>query len=322
MDCSVVYTNSSMYDDVRRALLYQGNVLVYRACEASVSFIAHARTMIEEAFAGVDPERAQFTMPVEEFVSILAPLKPRFTHHPQTTIIVRDLLEQMGCDLDLTYGDVPRLRAVTSDGYLTSGVGYAHHAHRDTWYSAPMTQINWWIPIYPIESANSIAFHSQYWSSPVQNNSYDFNYYEWNAIGRADAAKHVKADTRKQPKPQEPLQLEPQTRIVPEAGGMILFSAAQLHSTVPNTSGKTRFSLDFRTTHLLDLDQRAGAPNIDSFCTGTSLRDFLRARDLSAMPQRIVEMYDSGPGGLSEALVYRPAVVEHDLSERQFGAVS
>jgi hypothetical protein len=278
--------------------------------------------MIEEAFAGVDPERAQFTMPVEEFVSILASLKPHFTHHPQTKLMVRDLLKQMGCDLDLTYQDVPRLRAVTSDGYLTSGVGYAHHAHRDTWYSAPMTQINWWIPIYPMESANSIAFHPQYWSSPVKNNSYDFNYYEWNAVGRADAEKHIKADTRKQPKAQEPLQLEPETRIVPEVGGMILFSAAQLHSTVPNTSGKTRFSLDFRTTHLLDLDQRAGAPNIDSFCTGTSLRDFLRARDLSAMPERSVEMYDSGPSGLSEALVYRPAVEEHDLSERQFGARS
>ena len=67
--------------------------------------------------------------------------------------------------------NVPRLRMVTSDGYLTSGVGYAHHPHRDTWYSAPMTQINWWLPIYEIETEQSMAFHPHYWDKPIKNGS-------------------------------------------------------------------------------------------------------------------------------------------------------
>jgi len=298
-----------MDDDVRRARLYEGQVFVYSASKSSKRLIQHAQNMIEEAFRDVgDPMYAQFAMPVEEYVAIVAPLKPKFIHHPETKLIIRDLLEEMGCSLDLTYQDVPRLRMVTSDAYLTSGVGYAHHAHRDTWYSAPPTQINWWIPIYPMESESSMAFHPQYWNEAVKNGSDEFSYYEWNAVGRSAAAQHIKTDTRKQPKPLEPLVLEPQVRIVPEPGGMILFSAAQLHSTVPNTSSKTRYSLDFRTTHVGDLRDRLGARNVDSQCTGTSLRDFLRASDLATMPEEIVAMYDSGAPAPREALVYRPGV--------------
>ena len=48
-----------------------------------------------------------------------------------------------------------------------------------------------------------------------------------------------------------------------------MFAGAQLHSSVPNMSGKTRFSIDFRTVHSDDLLSRSGAPNIDSECTGT-----------------------------------------------------
>ena len=128
---------------------------------------------------------------------------------------------------------------VTSDGYLTSGVGYAHHPHRDTWYSAPMAQLNWWLPIYDIETEQSMAFHPYYFDKPIKNGSAEFNYYEWNAVGRKGAATQIKTDTRKQPKPEEELtHLDPQLRLVPPAGGIVLFSPQHLHSTVANTSGR------------------------------------------------------------------------------------
>ena len=124
-------------------------------------------------------------------------------HHPRTRDLIRNIMDEFHCDLQKTYIDVPRLRMVTSDGYLTSGVGYAHHPHRDTWYSAPMCRMNWWLPIYEIESEMSMAFHPQYWDRPVKNGSSEFNYYQWNATGRAQAATQIKTDTRKQPKPME-----------------------------------------------------------------------------------------------------------------------
>ena len=65
----------------------------------------------------------------------------------------------------------------------------------------------------------------------------------------------------------------------------MMFSGNQLHSTVPNTSGQTRFSIDFRTVNIGDVRTRREAPNVDSECTGTSLRDFLRVRDFSGCPK-------------------------------------
>ena len=183
---------------------------------------------------------------------------------------------------------------VTHSGYLTAGVGYAHHPHRDTWYSAPMSQINWWLPIYDLDSGSSMAFHPRYWSKPVKNESSTFNYYEWNSVGRRSAAQFIKEDTRKQPHALEPLELEPDVRIVPKAGGSILFSAAQLHSTIPNTTQRARYSIDFRTVNYADVVEGRGAPNIDSACTGTSLRDFMRGSDLERFPEEIVAKYDTG----------------------------
>jgi len=292
---NAIYINAKMNDDERRAGLHEGQLYVYSPRKTSLAFTGFAKEMICDEFHSTDPTLAQFDMPVEDFVKIFAPLKPAFIHHPQTKQLIQEMLLDFGCDMENTYLDVPRLRAVTSDAYLTSGVGYAHHPHRDTWYSAPMCQINWWLPIFPMASESSMAFHPQYWNQAIVNGSADFNYYEWNSTSRAHAAQHIKSDTRPQPKPLEPVQLDPQIRLVTEPGGCIMFSAAQLHSTVPNTSGRTRFSIDFRTVHLQDLRSRKAAPNVDSEPLGTSLRDFMRGVDLTPLPDDVIQAYDNAP---------------------------
>lgn len=301
-----VYFDSKVSDEVRRQRLYDGQIFLFSPCASTLALIEHAREMIEAAFGNVDPRKAQFHMPVEKYVEICAPLKPAFIHHPKTKLLVKAILEELNCDMDTTYLDVPRLRMVTSDGYLTSGVGYAHHPHRDTWYSAPMSQLNWWMPIYDIETEMSMAFHPQYWDQAIKNGSSEFNYYEWNGTGRKNAAQHIKTDTRKQPKPEEPLELEPQIRFVPPAGGVIVFAAAQLHSTVPNTAGLARYSIDFRTTNIEDVKANRGAKNIDSYCTGTSLRDFMRCRDLERVSDEIASAFDGGRQVQDATLVFQP----------------
>jgi hypothetical protein len=75
---------------------------------------------------------------------------------------------------------------------------------------------------------------------------------------------------------------------------VIVFSAAQLHSTVPNSSGQTRFSIDFRTVHLDDVVNKAGAANIDSYCTGSTMGDYLRCADRSPLPETATAPYDQG----------------------------
>jgi hypothetical protein len=300
-----VYVNSSCSDRDRRNRLYDGQIFVFSPSPATIAFRDFARQMIEEAFPGEDPRLVQYRIPVEEFVSIFAPLKPRFIHHPESRQLIRGIMQEKGFDLETTYIDVPRLRAVTSDGYLTSGVGYAHHLHRDTWYSAPQCQLNWWMPLYDLESEQSMAFHPRYWDEAVPNSSSDFNYYRWNSDGRKNAMQHIKTDTRVQPKPMFQIDIKPEVRVVCEPGGLILFSAAQMHSTVPNTSGSTRFSVDFRTVNIDDAAHLQGAPNLDSECTGTSLRDFVRGSDGAPVPVEVLNVYETTvPEG--SALVFSP----------------
>ncbi|MFN6528754.1 hypothetical protein [Nostoc sp. ChiSLP03a] len=276
---STIYFDSIFSDEIRRKHLYDGQVFVFSPCASAIALCNFARGMVEEAFAPLDPRDAQHSLPVEKYVDILAQLKPAFIHHPESKQLIQGILKESGCDLNKTYFDVPRLRTATSDRYLTAGIAYAFHPHRDTWYSAPMCQINWWIPVYDITPENAMAFHPRYWSQPVKNSSRDYNYAQWVKESRKNAALHIKTDTRKQPHAEETLEMEPQLQLITQVGGMILFSGAQMHSTIPNTSGYTRFSIDFRTVHFDDVIAQKGAPNIDSACTGTSLGDFLRGTD-------------------------------------------
>jgi len=299
---NTIFFDSTMNDEQRRQHLYNGQLFVFSPCPSAIALCEFARELIEEAFAPLEPREAQYSLPVEEYVAILAKLKPYFIHHPKSKQFIQGILSELGCDLSKTYFDVPRMRTATHGGYLTSGIAYAFHPHRDTWYSAPSCQLNWWFPIYDIESENAMAFHPRYWSQPVKNGSSGYNYYEWNKESRKNAAQHIKKDTRKQPHAEEPLDLEPQLRLVSKVGGIIIFSGAQMHSTVPNTSGRTRFSIDFRTVHIDDVVALQGAPNIDSACTGTTLRDFLRATDFSGIPEDLILPYENEPP-MSDKLV-------------------
>jgi len=292
---NAVFLDPEVDDATRRRLLYDGQLLVYSPRASTLALRDFARQMTEQAFAPLEPRTAQHALSVERYVAILAELKPRFIHHPTVKTLLQAMLRDFGCDPAATYFDVPRLRTATDGGYLTTGIAYAFHPHRDTWYSAPSSQINWWLPVYDIEPDNAMAFHLRYWTQAVRNGSRDYNYAEWNRSSRQAAAQHVKTDTRPQPKPEEAVELDPQVRLICKAGGVILFSAAHLHSTVPNTSGHTRFSIDFRTVNLDDVRGRRGAPNIDSECTGTTMGDYLRVTDLAHIPQELIERCEQEP---------------------------
>src|SRR5262245_55693820 len=132
---STVHFGTRMSDDARRRLLYAGNVLVYAQTPATARLCDFARELVERAFAPHDPRRIHEILPVQQCVAILAELKPRFIHHPRSKELLAEILTDLGCDVDKTYFDVPRLRSAMPNDYLTAGIAYAFHAHRDTWYS-------------------------------------------------------------------------------------------------------------------------------------------------------------------------------------------
>jgi hypothetical protein len=290
-----IHYDEKCSDDERRKLLYGGDLFVYSPSKHSRELVEFAKDMLVQAFGGRDPELAQFDMPVEEFAALLAVVKPKFIHHPECKRLLPAMLADLGCDPQVTYFDVPRLRSATSDNYLSTGIAYAFHPHRDTWYSAPLCQVNFWLPLYPITARNCMAFHPRYFSHAVRNSSSDYNYQEWNRTSRYQAAGQIGVDTRAQPKALEPVELQPDIRLLPPPGGLIIFSAAQLHSTVPNDSGRTRYSIDFRLVNLQDARTLKGARNVDSSCTGSTMGDYLRCTDLAHLPRDVMARYDAGP---------------------------
>jgi hypothetical protein len=289
-----IFVDSKMSDDARRVELYRGSIFVHSPSPSALKLCELAKGMIEEAFKPYDPITIHNHITPEKCAEILATLKPKFIHHPDSKAHIKGMLSEMECDLDQTYFDVPRMRTGFPGDYLKSGIAYAFHPHRDTWYSAPSCQINWWMPIYDLNSENCMALHPHYFDRSIKNSSRGYNYHKWNLESRQNAAQHVKADTRVQPRPEEPIELDPQIRLVSKVGGAYQFSAANLHSTVPNISQVVRYSIDFRTVHLADVLGRIGAPNVDSECTGTTMGDYLRGTDLSHLPEDAIAIYLDG----------------------------
>jgi hypothetical protein len=303
------FIDSPISDDERRARLYAGDIFIYSPTPGTLALAALARRMLEEAFAPHDPREIHLHKSAEEVAAILARLKPGFIHHPDCKAIIPRIMSELGVDLERLYFDVPRMRSAYPSHFLSAGIAYAFHPHRDTWYSAPLCQINWWLPIYPLHPDNAMGFYPRQFVEPIANNSEIYNYYQWNARNRSAAAAHVKQDTREQPKPQEPVE-GPSVRYLPPPGGLIVFSGAQLHETVANTTDVARYSIDFRTVHVDDVAAKRGAANVDSRSTGTTMRDYLRATDLSKLSDELIALYDDDSAKDAEILYFGPRLAD------------
>ena len=286
-----VWLNRSVKDDEeRRARMYAGEIFVYDRLSSVAEFANFTQRILEAALAPHDPRHVHETLTPAELASILGRLKPLFTHHPQSRCLVKRILEEVGVDLVDCHMDVPKLRTAYPTWHLTKGIAYAFPPHRDTWYGGPQAQINWWMPIYPLQPDNSMGFYPRYFSEPARNDSSNFNYYQRNAE-RKDTAKYVSEDPRVQPAAQVP-ENEPEIRVLPEVGGIILFSGAQLHRTVTHSESLSRYSVDFRTVSERDVQKGLGAANVDSNCMGTALRDFRRAHDNAPIPEELALLLD------------------------------
>ena len=109
---TVLYFDQQVADDIRRQRIYDGSLYVYSPNEHSMALVELARKLIAEHFPGVDPRTAQHQFDVRDFARILSKLKPAFIHHPDCKVIMPRMLEAMGCDLDQTYFDIPRMRSL------------------------------------------------------------------------------------------------------------------------------------------------------------------------------------------------------------------
>jgi hypothetical protein len=276
-----IFFDSELSERKRLELLYVGNLFVFCPAPATLALRDHARSIILEICGGLDPLRLQEETDASTFEAVVATIARAFTRNPLSRVLIRKVLIEARCDPERTYLDVPRLQ-----------VARARHPRRDTWHASPPSQINWRTAIYDFVGDNGMAFHANYWTQAVANDSERFDYYDRHAL--------------LQPMAQEPLKLNPHVRLLPETGELILYSGAHLTSMTPDLE-QTRWSIDFSTVNIDDVVSHRGARNTDARPTGTTLREFSQARDGRRLPEELVREYDDGP--YNGRLVYMPTVM-------------
>ncbi|HTX62449.1 MAG TPA: hypothetical protein VMD28_02345, partial [Acidimicrobiales bacterium] len=263
-------------DSMRRAL-YDGNLLLLSGLASVAALVQHARDELSDLFAPHDPELAHEYFDRSTMAKILGAWKPAFIHSERSTSLVRQIVAEAGFDPAQTHYDVPKPRTAFPVGHLTTGIAYAFPWHRDTWYCAPSQQLNWWLPIYPIREDNSMSFDLQSFGRHVPNSSATFDYY-LNNVYRLHTASQVTKEQQPRPAASDDHTADDYI-VLPDPGEVLVFSGAHLHRTIPNTSGRARYSIDFRTVDVSDLLEGRGAPSVDAYCTGTAIRDFHNVAD-------------------------------------------
>src|ERR1700740_2713448 len=87
-------------DEAWRKIIYHGDIIVLSPTPEMLALVEHTRSMIEGAFAPLDPQRAHESLAVERCVEILSVLKPGYIHHPRTKELIKSVLNAFGSPLD------------------------------------------------------------------------------------------------------------------------------------------------------------------------------------------------------------------------------
>ena len=271
-----ILVDPSMPADDLRQQLYAGNLVILTRLQALSEFVRYTRDELTELFRPHDPEHVHEHIDPPEMARILSTWKPRFIHSDRSKKLVRAVIEEAGFPAEDTHYDLPKPRTSFPVGHLTTGVAVAFPWHRDAWYSAPAQQINWWLPIFPVRDDNALSFDLASFDQAVPNTSDGFDYYQNNA-SRLTTATGVTREVQARPgaivhNPDQEL------IVLPMSGQVLLFSGVQLHKSIPNTSGRARFSVDFRTVYAPDLMAGRGARLVDVYCTGTAITGLRQRR--------------------------------------------
>jgi hypothetical protein len=289
--------------DELRAELLKGHLVVLTRLSAVAELVAHTRRHLAALFAPHDPEHAHEHHSPAELARVLGVWKPRYIHDPTSKLLVRAVIEEAGFAPRFTHFDAPKPRTAFPQGHLNTGVAYAFPWHRDVWYGAPPQQINWWLPVFPVREDNAMSFDPASFGRPVRNDSDQFDYYQ-NNVARMTTASQVTEEVQVRPRALDH-HVEQELVILPPPGAILLFSGAHLHATIPNVSGRARFSVDFRTVDIRDLLDNRGAPVVDAYCTGTAIRDFRNVADDSSFDERmVVKLFGEAPA--EAVLVFDP----------------
>jgi hypothetical protein len=288
-----ILTDPALPAEELRQRLYSGDLVILTRLRALEEFVGYMRDELTALFAPYDPEHVHEHIEPAEMAKILGEWKPRWIHAERSRELVRAIIAEAGFDPEYTHYDVPKPRTSFPSGHLTTGIAFAFPWHRDVWYSAPVQQINWWLPVFPVRETNAMSFDLASFARAVPNTSGDFDYYKNNAQ-RLSTSKSAGKEVQARPRAIDHM-AGVDVIPLPAPGQVLLFSGAQLHTSIPNSSGLARYSVDFRTVDKRDLLAGRGAPLADAYCAGTAIRDFLSIKDESSFDEEMIRSLFGAP---------------------------
>eukprot|EP00940_MAST-03C_sp_MAST-3C-sp2_P002613 g2613.t1 len=296
-----------------RTDVYRGDILVFRRVPAMVQLCALAQDMLSE-FLGVETTKrilSSDAFAVEP--SNIELICKKFESSDRVRSMHKNIMTQVGENLRSTFVDRIRFRVQPSAGipkdedaegaargeividphddisdpkYSFGRFSRSLPVHRDTWGSGVLQQINWWGPLLPIDRGRTLQIFPSFFEEKVPNSSAEWDYERLKACRRSNKGPSQSSY------PQMPVFLgsgdaiwrrkleRDALRVVVEPGDLIAFSGAHLHGSVPNRTGLSRFSTEWRSVHESDVRTRFGAPNVDGvFVRGARLEWFKNAID-------------------------------------------
>lgn len=269
--------------DELRGRLHAGDLFLLPPTAASLALAQEARTLLEEHLGG-DPRKVHEQCTNDEIFERIGKLRRVLFLDPHFHDGARAVMEAVGVDPARCAFDPIRIRVVLHDGHKNPLAKAVYYPHRDTWYSHPQAVVAFWIPLDDLVEEETFVFYPERFRKPIPNDSERFDYDTWVRKGwnlkigwqdRKDGERAHYPGTLGEPDP------GPVLGFSCRRGENLLFSGAHYHRTLPQSTGRTRFSLDFRFVNLDDLERGRGAPNADSRCTGSAVVDYVRTPPLA-----------------------------------------
>ncbi len=254
---------------------FRGKVTVLTANSAAHRQGQRLRHSIESLCQGLAPPSLQRGLDPSEFHRRVADLRNRIAADLEIVEGFRSMLLDTGHDPTETFWDHPQLRVMPGRDVPGRARLRRLAAHRDTWGSNLMAQINWWMNLYPHPPGQGLVMYPGCWDSPVENASADWDFNRLLALrAQGQGGRYPRLPlSRRPPDPElaRALDLPPDQPVV--------FSGAQLHGSGMTQSFSTRLSVEFRVLRTEDLLAGVGAPNVDGRAPHVMLRWFRRLSD-------------------------------------------
>ncbi len=242
--------------------VFAGGIVVYQQLPEVQHWVRLTRDRLQTQFLPGPPSRAEYHLTESKFKQDCNQVQKAFEHDAKIKQQWTQVLAALGFDLRQTYTDKLGLRIVASQEAYNGRRLSTTPVHRDSWGSNLPSQINWWLPVYPVSEKNSLVFYPDYWDKPISNTSADWSYTDFKVEqAKQGATKKVTYPTA--PYATESLPNKAAHTLVIQPGDIVAFSGAHLHGGKPNTGDHSRISIETRTVVEDDVCQKRGAPNVD-----------------------------------------------------------